>query len=76
MNNNIKNINVGKKAGNKMNNTIPFDESMNYLVLLDLQSKLKRFDYNKLELKSLDVLRNEVNEKIINYQEKHKGKHF
>jgi len=35
-----------------------------YFTLLDLESKLKRWDYNKLGLTTLDKLRHEVDVKI------------
>ena len=37
-----------------------FDDQMNFYRLLDLQSKLRAFDYDKLGLKYLDTLRAEV----------------
>jgi hypothetical protein len=37
-----------------------FDDQMNYFRLLDLQGKLRAFDYDKLGLKYLDTLRAEV----------------
>ena len=39
--------------------------SIEYFVLLDLQSKLLRLDYNKLDLDNLDRLRAEVERKIL-----------
>lgn len=35
-----------------------------YFTLVDLQDKLKRFDYDKLDLQYLNNLRNEINLKI------------
>lgn len=55
---------------------VPFHESMNYFVLLDLERKLKRLDYDKLKLRYLELLREEVREAVHAFHEKHKGDHF
>jgi hypothetical protein len=55
---------------------ISFKESTRYFRLLDLERKLKAIDYNVLDLKYLDLLRIEVEDRLKEFHNKHKGEHF
>lgn len=59
-----------------INNKIGFSESIKFFRLLDLQRKLRAFDYNTLELENLEPLRKEVDDRLRQFHEKNKAKTF